>query len=258
MVVDRAACLESLLDKNYDGIIDSRCIDSVLNYVRNNESVAGEDTLFIKKLTKVCSHILNSEVVLDNSDLEKLFSFNMIGFKKTKKDCSYISKFSKVIMASHFLSYAGDTAEVLFKRTRDLKWAKRFYACNKVSADIVRDFDERHAAYSYGHAGGAARILFVKTKNAMWCERWFDCDKLSGEMSINFDKRHSTYRYRYAGDAAKTLFEVTGEEEFRIEAIDYYTIFLDYYRRNFDLEMEDLVSRIKGRVSELINYKSIG
>jgi len=208
-------CLETLLERNYNRIIDRECVGAVLEYVRNHEDVKRENATFIKRLTKVCLHLVRDGVLLTNSDLERIYWFNITGYKKTRED--YLDGKDYVVMGSHLLAYAGDFSKELFGRTKSVRWLKRNYACRKSSGDQSKDLDKKTSSHNYSLAGDAARNLFRISDNfkdkLMWAERWYRFSRISANMVEIFNREHSTYTHGFAGDAARNLFDITRQEE---------------------------------------------
>src|SRR3989344_1925351 len=125
----RYSQLETLLDINYYGFTQhsgQRCIDLVVRYIQENNTVSDEDIIFIKNLTKVAGRIVEDTSRLDGQ-LEKLYRFNMEGVDVVRKDSNGLTENRSINIESHLFSHAGDAAEALFTMTGDVEWAERWY-----------------------------------------------------------------------------------------------------------------------------------
>ncbi|MBS3121468.1 hypothetical protein J4434_01110 [Candidatus Woesearchaeota archaeon] len=208
--------LDTLLEQNYEELKDPECKKKVLEYLAEHETVEDEEVVFIKRLTKTASHIIKSDPDSIDEFLEDLYTFNLTGAKKAfsilndKENKDYSSN-QLLNMTLHFLTYAGDIAMVLFKKTGDIFWAEKWYDLHRKSADTGMGIDTKHSVYVYSFAGNAARALFDKTGDITWAEKWYDSYYKSAESSKDFNKKHSVHCYGFAGNAARALFDKTGD-----------------------------------------------
>ena len=270
--------LDTLLEQNYEELKDPECKKKVLEYLAEHETVEDEEVVFIKRLTKTASHIIKSDPDSIDEFLEDLYTFNLTGAKKAfsilndKENKDYSSN-QLLNMTLHFLTYAGDIAMVLFKKTGDIFWAEKWYDLHRKSADTGMGIDTKHSVYVYSFAGNAARALFDKTGDITWAKKWHECYKLSAELSSEFDlasfdptsvealsticydPKHSAHAYSFAGFAAKERFKKRPETErtetkWAEEAISCYQKFLAYYKPIYCIEGENK-SRPEGLIHKI-------
>jgi len=205
---------DGLLLDNYDCLSEQsgkRCAGLVVEYLHKTESVSGKDISFIKRLTKVAHHVMQSSHTLDDL-LFKLYSFNMEGVKRLRDGAEADRSENNLIsLESHLLAYAGNAAKALFEQRKDISWAEKWYLATKTSADMTRDTDPKHSAHSYGFAGNAAKALFEQRKDISWAEKWYTSYKTSADITRTSEPAHSAHAYSFAGNAAKALFEITAD-----------------------------------------------
>ena len=252
--------LDTLLEQNYEELKDPECKKKVLEYLAEHETVEDEEVVFIKRLTKTASHIIKSDPDSIDEFLEDLYTFNLTGAKKAfsilndKENKDYSSN-QLLNMTLHFLTYAGDIAMVLFKKTGDIFWAEKWYDLHRKSADTGMGIDTKHSVYVYSFAGNAARALFDKTGDITWAEKWYDSYYKSAESSKDFNKKHSVHCYGFAGNAARAWFKKRPETErtetkWAEEAISCYQKFLAYYKPIYCIEGENK-SRPEGLIHKI-------
>ena len=197
---------EDLLTQNYGALKDPRCKTEVIDYLRNNPSIENKSIDFIQIFTKVAHLILESDPNALEGLLERLFRYNEEGARKIKSDPR---KNEFLRLEFYLLAYAGETANVIFEKTKELGWAEKWYESSKASADLSTESEPIHSAYAYGFAGDAAKALLKKTGDLEWGKKWYEDCKKSAEMSIEFEPKHSFYSYSFAADAARALFYTT-------------------------------------------------
>ena len=167
-----------LLEANYDALTPTsgeQCKQLVLEYLRLSTTISHLDVDFIKNLTKVTRHILESEPASLDGLLEKLFSYNMEGVEKVRGGIEGRTSANLTSLESHLLGDAGNAARALFDTSNDISWAERWYDANKKSADMTVEIEPRHSAHAYSFAGNAAKALNKATKNPSWAQTAIEC-----------------------------------------------------------------------------------
>lgn len=161
--------LVALLKQEYDSdSISDECKNLVLEYIKDTQSLLEEDILNIRLLVKKARHILNSDPDSLDGSLEKLYQFHIDGIQKTKKLIEGYAQDDLLSIRAHLYPSKGNVAKALFKKTRDISWAKQWYEDYKMSADMTIDTEPLHSAHASYFAGNAARILYEKTKKRKW------------------------------------------------------------------------------------------
>lgn len=206
-----------MLRKEYDGPkVSPECKALVLKYISAHESVADENILFIKRLTKVASHILSSDPDSLDGLLERLYKFNIEGADMSKANGldRYTQK-NLLSMQSHFNSHAGSTSKEKFDRTGDVSWAEKWYDSEKLSAEISAEFDPKHSAHAYSFTGDAAKVIF---------------EHLLSEGRV--------------------------EKKWAKRAIKCYEEFIKYYDSYPDSKMNNVITRIRSDIDHLGTFAS--
>lgn len=114
-----------------------------------------------------------------------------------------------------------------------------------------------------GDAGDAARELFRITQDISWAGRGYNAYKKSADMTASTEPKHSAHAYSFAGDAAKALNKATKNPLWAQTAIKCYEKFLEYYRKNPDLRMNETIRFVRGDMNFLrpfaarLNYSPI-
>jgi len=202
-----------LLRANYDALTDDsgqQCRDLVVEYVSLAQDVSDKDVGFIKDLTKVAHHVIDSSSSLDEF-LERIYQFNIAGVEKVRAGIGGIDPTHLPVLESHFLVHAGSIAQTIFKKTGDVSWAVKWYESRILSAQTSIEVDPMFSARSYSFAAKAAQTLYNETGDVSWAVKWYESEFLSAETSAELDARFSAYSYAFAADVAKTIFEKTFE-----------------------------------------------
>src|SRR3989338_5064549 len=248
---------DGLLLDNYDCLSEQsgkRCAGLVVEYLHKTESVSGKDINFIKRLTKVAHHVMQSSHTLDDL-LFKLYSFNMEGVKRLRDGAEADRSENNLIsLESHLLAYAGNAAKALFEQRKDISWAEKWYPSYKTSADITRTSEPAHSAHAYSFAGNAAKALFEITEDLSWAEKWYLATKTSADMTRDTDPKHSAHAYSFAGNAAKALSRITHNKSWARAAIECYNNLLGYYSSHPNPRMSNLIDRTEGDIHFLQRF----
>ena len=227
--------IEKLLIENYDCIKVSNgleCMKFVLDFIAHTDSVTDIDPIQVKCLTKVASHIIDSETYLKifglNSEdklipfLERVYWYNFDGacdieFSDIKKDNAEIEK-----IKSHFLGHAAKIAGKLFDKTNELKWAISYYNAEISSAKISENFDRFHSFHAYSLGANIARKIYSLTKDIDWALKSYDAQMSSSKISESFDTRHCGFSLGFAADIAHTIFKSTKDLDWAKKAYNCY------------------------------------
>ncbi|MAG20276.1 hypothetical protein CL618_02485 [archaeon] len=192
--------LEGMLDENYDGIVDVSCIYPVIEYVRTHEDVEDEEVVFIKRLTKVCSHIIRRNKFNEN-DLKRIYGFNLTGAEKIRR--IYEEK-RRLVWASHFLGHAADAAINLFKKGGKSEWCEKAYKCREDSSKLSED--DAYISFCYGFMGESAEAMFEITGKDEWKNEALRCYTLFLDYNRrNFDPRMEETVSRVKDEFSKLL-----------------------------------------------------
>jgi len=232
--------LTKLLDENCRGRTraSGKCRDTIKSFLEENVSVTGMDMYFVKKLTTAINNMIENDESdfgadasqLSDTLLERARDYNLQGAeaainmpKPKMANCAAIR--------SYFYSRAGNISRLLYKRTDNPAWVRKWYEDKKQSADISRPFDLKHSAHTYSFAGNAAEMMYQRTGNHDWARKWHEAYLTSAELSESFNPVHSAYAYSFAGRAAKTIFFKTFHAEWAKKAVMCYNKSLSLFRQ---------------------------
>lgn len=215
MDVRRTVDLEDLLRANYDRLIDvGACkeqIPAVLAHWNNFRDRA--DVWFLKKLTKVASHLLKAYPKSLDGHLERLFQLNLEGVQMLRNSPQPTARDAgrEMSLPAHLYSHASDVAKVLYEKTGDVHWGTQYYRCRAESAKLSEGYDPVYASFAHSHAGEAAHKLFEQTRDEAWAEHAYRHQLIASR----FFARHPENLYyaprvaRFASDAAQACYRLT-------------------------------------------------
>jgi len=152
--------LDQLLKRNYDALRDAECEAQVVNYLREQSTLLGEDPHFIKRLTKVASHILAKNPAALEGLVEKTYTFHIEGMKALEEHPEAATRRNQ-IMHAHLSGHAATFADYLVRTMRDTNaqrhWNIKKYEHHKFSADFELSLDDLQGAmHNYLGAAHAA------------------------------------------------------------------------------------------------------
>ena len=107
--------LATLLSENYDRLTSPECKIKTLEYLSANAGVLHEDLVFVKHLTKVIHHILESSPGELDAFTERIFRYNEEGIQLAREKGGHLSQNNLKSMESHFHAYAADAAIILYE-----------------------------------------------------------------------------------------------------------------------------------------------
>jgi hypothetical protein len=207
--------LEVLLEENYSELKDEECKKKTIEYIKNTKTVIYENFIFVKRLTKVASHIISKEPELLENQLEKLFIFHLEGILLTNKQLESTKKNNKgkitnlLKLIAHFYGHTGTLADTIFQKTREEYWRNASYNSSFLAAKISEIFDKKEAINYFGYAEKKARINFNETKNIYWAKKWFMICLHSAEISKNIDKKKCINSYFHAIGVSSIIYHKT-------------------------------------------------
>lgn len=215
MDVRRTVDLENLLGDNYDRLIDvGACkeqIPAVLAHWNNFRERA--DVWFLKKLTKVASHLLKAYPKSLDGLLERLFQINLEGVQILRDAPQTTARDAEreVSLPAHLYSHASDVAKALFEKTGDVHWGTQYYRCRAESAKLSEGYDPIYASFAHSHAGEAAHKLFEQTRDATWAEHGYRHKLFASHLFARHpeNRRHASKAARFASEAALACYEIT-------------------------------------------------
>lgn len=261
--------LEELLKRNYNSLVDRNCKVKVVQYLKETESVSDKDILFVKRLTKVGTNILESFPEALEGLEKKLFDFHLEGVELARKEkkenddnlikieghlCAHAGNVAEVIsnyeeayklylssaevlkdIEPHYalfsLNNARKIAKKMFSKTKDAIWTERWYEIEIKTASLQKEAGKKAEAFSF--AGKAANKTYKMRRDPVWAKRWYEAKVKSGDISC--DNLNKAYSYCKAGKAAYTLFMIEHGESWRKLAMENYEKAL-YYAELLDEE----------------------
>lgn len=214
--------LLGLLTENYCQLNESskdKCSEKIEEYFGMTYSVAHNDVVFIKKLTKVAYFLLLDKKVKGtiptigfNLFAERLYQFNLEGIAKCLSRDENLEEFNYLTLEAHFHSYAGDAEK--FKasnsslpRKEKLKLEKSCYEHYLECAKIIEPLKPREYAYAYSFAGEAilAAAGFLDESDNETRERYlleaYMCFRKSADGLIRFNPKRAAHEFAKAADA---------------------------------------------------------
>ena len=223
--------LPHLLSENYGFLHSDECKQQVIEYVKDNKSIAHEEIIFIKSLTKVAEHILESDPGSLDGLLQRIYDFHIEGIMKIQSESgnggSNYAKEHMTLMRSHLHTHAANFAKAILKNMRNgennpmqkLFWAQEMYNNHLFSADLISDIDPKHASVQYSNAGKAAWIVFKiledqkdapLEKKIEWMKKKHKNEKAAGEKMSEIGNSSFMHEYDNAAKALYTLYNLTG------------------------------------------------
>lgn len=188
--------LMHLLVDNYFGIRSedrTRCEREVSNYLGREESVGNNHVVFVKRITKVASNLINSGNTSLDLHLEKLRDFNLEGAniidRGITSQLNGVSKMDLDIMRCHFYSYAGDCSTRLFKLNENVADAHDAFILYSGTAIVGADVDRKHSIINLMKAADLAWGVAPKSgdERLVWIRRGIDSNLEAAELSNGFD-----------------------------------------------------------------------
>jgi hypothetical protein len=227
------AHIEELLERNYEFIRMNdglECMKFALDFITSTQSVLDMDPISIKCLTKVASHIINSDhytnmLGLNSSEklipfLEKVYWFNIDGASNIEfSDINRDSELKEKIK-SHFLSHAAKIASKLFDNTNELNWAINCYNAEISSAKISENLDKFHSSHAYAYAADIGKKIYSLTKDIKWAKKSYDAQMYSAKLSEPLDTRFCGLNLDLAANLACILLESTNDLDWAKQAYD--------------------------------------
>lgn len=222
--------LQSLLSENYESLHDEGCKQRAIDYIKSNESIAHERIFFIKHLTKVAGHILESDPGSLDGLLERIYHFHIEGVMKIKEEDSNGSdayaQENLTIMRSHLHSHAADFAVAVIKsmngrsdvHAQKLFWAQERYNNHLMSADLSDRLEPTHAAVHYSDAAKAAWMVFrmlddqedaLLWNKEEWVKKKYKCDLAAAKKMAEINDPNYLNAYDSAAKALYTLYHLT-------------------------------------------------
>lgn len=213
--------LARFLNDNYDALLGEKNQEEMLSQLEREicegDKMKSKDVAYIKNATKVMHNSIVEGRKASDGLLKKLYKLNRKGIKNIERMPESERKIPRFRnMHSHFYSHAGNTAQEVFYRTGDKRWAKLWFLNNARSAELVENFDEKHAGHSYGFA---AKVLYHRTKKIEWAEQWHNGyvnSAVYAERSKEFD--HAKKAYFFAAEAANELYSKTKDQAWKLES----------------------------------------
>ena len=157
-----------LLRDNYDRLHSVECRKEVLGYLREHRREPITEEIFAKKLTKVGRHIVSSYPT-EVSDRALMALYRMCGqgvrMIRKKGEKEFGEEKGRRILESHFHEYAAGFAEVLFRRKKDVRIARMWYARNTRAISANGGLEKQFTAFAYLSAGEAARQISRLTES---------------------------------------------------------------------------------------------
>jgi hypothetical protein len=196
-------CLEEILERNYCEIIDDDITDTVLDYVEKENDIINKDVIFVKRLTKVAYNLIkkqvngSKEVNISDKILNKLCDFNIIGILMVEESKD-LTPLNANTLEAHFFAYAGDMVELQYKKSGDIKLAKRAFNMFKSASDKSKDVESIHHAVNLSKATQMARISYNQDFNFMPLNDLIDMMVNAGDAILEFNSISAGLNYEMA------------------------------------------------------------
>ncbi len=195
--------LEELLNDNYQKLKDPICERLVIKFVRKNENVEDKDPLFIKKLTKVISHVLERDPSSLQPYLERIYQFHKTGIEKVQSGELGVGEGKdEVFIEAHLYGYAADIAKRLFRKTNKRMWLEKAWQQRRLAADAIQDYSYEESEIYRGYAADDARTLFRLNEEVEWGSEAYEELMRIAQHYANKDRSLSGKLYNDAGNVA--------------------------------------------------------
>lgn len=242
-----------LLEENYQGLTrwsGRVCAELVVDYITLTNTVLGKDVFFVKKLTKVASHINKGSTKM-KCLMQRVYQFNIEGanmsreiredpeklevlmnqFLKEEKlrtkllpgdreetvKMKNMNKVSSrlVVLESHFLSHAGKAMSHEYKRTKNIKDAVIGYEHLVKAGLMLRRSDPLYSVGSFIEAAEMIKDAAKKETDYLLAiylgEKRYHAYHLASELVQESDSESFFKIHANTADAAEWLFVKTGE-----------------------------------------------
>jgi hypothetical protein len=143
---------------------------------------------------------------------------------------------------------AGNAARDVYKKSQDIDWAKKWFKALYKSAELSGDINPRHAVNGFSISGDIAEDIFSKSGDIDWAHHMYQAHLKAAELCHQTNPKHSAHQFSYAGNAAKLLAMKSGSEKWIKDTIHCYEKFLDYYSRNSNSRVHNVIKRITSDV----------
>jgi hypothetical protein len=152
--------MEQILDQNYERIVDPSCIPYVVQHLRDTPNVHGLDLVYIKKLTKVATNILEYDAEALEGLCEKVFDFHLEGVKEaSSKSVTNLSRRNTNLIIGHLYSHAAQVAGIIYERTGDADWLIEIVNNGENANDPLLGVEAHNTAIRLSKSGDAAGKL---------------------------------------------------------------------------------------------------
>jgi hypothetical protein len=136
-------------------------------------------------------------------------------------------------MGAHLYSDKAKFARAIFFRTKELHYGIIAYNASKSAAELSRNCDPKHSAYSYNDAGRDAYENACKTGKGEWWKNSYYNHMKAGDIQKGLgDKQSEAFSRFNAAEAAYHLEFNGGGDEWGDRGIRGYQFFVDHYRKN--------------------------
>ncbi|HIH39286.1 TPA: hypothetical protein HA219_00995 [Candidatus Woesearchaeota archaeon] len=264
MTTVKEATLERRLEETYLAAqIPEDLKNEVLDYIKNNPSVANKGRAYIKRITKAISKILSHEPDCLDGHIDTAFRYNIEGIKKVKEERSNNTDEHKnyvlTVLESHFNAHAGFAAKIQAGKEKSYETAHAYvadwYSHKKAAAELIEKIRSEEAemfyldAYEAAKKGEAlAKINHDSDAEKFWLEEKYDVMKKAAVAASGINLI-SSLRYEYrAGTFAFVMFAKNHNKAYAERAKMHYTRLFDTIRGNDELRKKlsiDLTETIK-------------
>lgn len=219
--------LLSILNEDKEIILKHK--DDIIKRINEIDNVLDMDVIFVKRLTKASTFIYEEFPDELESLLEKLYRFNKEGATILEKNHIDLSDWNKQTMRAHFYNHAGDYAESIWKKTNDLKWAKKSFYDRYKAGLIINNSDTSHSSISFLKAEDMGYAIYNTTKDIGWVKR-----SLKALINVGKYKEFTPINYNHMAKMSRILYDVTKEEKWLDDSLKYQNQALDKIDNDID------------------------
>ncbi|MFC1697098.1 hypothetical protein ACFL1H_02095 [Nanoarchaeota archaeon] len=248
-----ALILADLLKENYYELKDQQCIDRVVNFVIEVETIKFYDIDFIKDMTKVSSLILKDHPKLLDDFKERIFNYHLEGIEVCK-DAPDELRYDKII--THLHTHAGLIAKLKYDETGDIEWLIKNHELNLDGGDLAFKHDHVHAANSYRFSAYSAHSLYYRTKDLKWMKKAYELVMRSGDIG-NGDLKYKATMYSNAADYAEIIFKEINDISWGklwfdscLQGAKYFKFIEMYQSQSHMLRIASVVSKKLFKITE--------
>lgn len=123
--------------------------------------------------------------------------------------------------------------------------------------------NEEHIGYTHTKRANvlsklAELIIDDDKEKVYYFKKSYESNIEGAKLVKKVSSRHSAMSFMCAGKDAYEIYKITGDDEFRVNAITNYSIFINYFNKHPDINLNNLHNGVCGALRELKNTEDNG